>query len=141
MKKIIKISTFSNWLTILRKHSRMSKILREDFLIFYSVELQSILLHRGHIYFYECTTRMYNLNIIWNSGYKPSIVQPSACQINIGGYEGLNCASCSMNGGGKCDPKSCPAEYVKMKEKIGIYMMKYTIHIKKKHHPMLLFNR
>ena len=29
------------------------------------------------------------------------------CQAGIGGNPGLNCATCSINGRGKCDPAGC----------------------------------
>ena len=34
------------------------------------------------------------------------------CQLDIEGYEGLNCYSCTVNGPGKCDPDGCPTPQV-----------------------------
>ena len=32
----------------------------------------------------------------------------SACQRKIGGWWGIDCTSCVVNGAGKCDPDGCP---------------------------------
>ena len=41
--------------------------------------------------------------------YNNSTAMCDVCQLTIGGYYGLNCLSCVVNGAGRCDELACPA--------------------------------
>lgn len=50
-------------------------------------------------------------NITYGTIFNNMTKKCEPCQHGIGGYDRLNCISCTVNGVGKCDPEGCLAEY------------------------------